>query len=271
MRDSLCLFFAQVRRLGSTIRSMRGALVAACIVVAVVLLAGCNQTSGAPTAAPVPTMSATETASALVKQSMQQKFDTDEDLSELHLQVVDVVLVNKAGNEYKGLATVRTQKGTERDVPVEATFDGDNIIWESPPGALLFALQEQNNAVLPPAAAPQPAPPAVLQPSRGGMVYIATKSGKTRCQIRSSEIDCQAPFTNTPFVGGHRANGVTFRSDGTYEWVVGDLGDIPVTTLDYRTYRALSWTIDASYTGTRFTHSGTGRSVFVSVDGVRFG
>ena len=215
-------------------------------------------------------MSATETAAALVEQSMQEKFDTDDELSELNLRVVDVVLVNKAGNEYKGLATVRTQNGTERDVPVEATFDGDNIIWESPPGALLFALEEQN-AVPPSAAAPRQPSSSVLQPSRGGMVYIATKSGKTRCQIRSSEIDCQAPFTNTPFVGGNRANGVTFRSNGTYEWVVGDLGDIPVTTLDYRSYQALSWTIDASYAGTRFTHNGTGRSVFISVDDVRFG
>ena len=72
-------------------------------------------------------------------------------------------------------------------------------------------------------------------------------------------------------MGGNRANGVTFRSNGTYEWVVGDLGDIPVTTLDYRSYQALSWTIDASYAGTRFTHNGTGRSVFISVDDVRFG
>lgn len=216
-------------------------------------------------------MSQTEEAAALVKTSMQQKFDTDDELAELNLQVREVVLVNKSGNEYKGLATVRTQKGTERDVPVEVTFDGDNVLWESPPGALLFALEEKAASSLPPVGAPSTPPATVLQPTRDGQVYIATKSGKTRCQIRSSEIDCQATFTNTPFVGGLRTNGVTFRSDGTYEWVVGDLGDIPVVTIDYRTYHALSWTIDASYAGTKFTHNGTGRSAFISIDDVRFG
>lgn len=250
---------------------MRAVLYGVCALIVVVLLGGCNQTSGVPIAEPPPSMSPTETAAALVKQSMQDNFDTDKDFAELKLRVVDVVLVNNVGNEYKGVATVRTPKGTERDIPVDATYDGDNIVWEIPPGALLFARQEHNAGTAPAGAVPQPPALTTLEPSRGGMVYIATKSGKTRCQIGMTEIDCQAPFTNTPFVGGHRANGVAFRSDGTYEWVVGDLGDIPVVTLDYRTYQALSWTIDASYAGTRFTHNGTGRSVFISIDEVRFG
>jgi len=122
-----------------------------------------------------------------------------------------------------------------------------------------------------PAAAPPPAPspPKVttLAPS-GGYVYIVTKSGKTRCQITTTEVGCQAPFTHTPYVNGVQANGIRFTSDGSYQWVVGDLGDIPVVTLDYGTYRALTWTIDATYDGTTFTHGGSGHKLFVSIDRV---
>lgn len=249
----------------------------ACAPLMAAVLAGCGQTEGTPKPAPTPTptLSRAETAAGLVKTSMQQKFDTDKDLSQFDLQVVDVALVNKAGNGYKGMATVRTKKGAEHDVSIDVTYDGDNILWEAPPGAFLFALDDPPPAAAPP---PTPAPPAaappaatVLRPSRnGGMVYIATKSGKTRCQIRSTEIDCQAPFTNTPYIDGYHASGITFRSDGSYTWVLGDLGDIPVVTLDYRTYRALSWTIDAQYNGTRFTHD-NGRTTFISIDSVQFG
>ncbi|MEO3759783.1 hypothetical protein ABGB19_16035 [Mycobacterium sp. B14F4] len=127
----------------------------------------------------------------------------------------------------------------------------------------------QSPAPPPPTASPAPPRVTALQPN-GGYVYIITKSGKTRCQITTIEVDCQAPFTNTPFVEDMRANGIRFMSDGSYDWVVGDLGDIPVVTLDYGTYRALSWTVEASSVGTRFTHGGTGHSLFVSIDRVEW-
>jgi hypothetical protein len=64
---------------------------------------------------------------------------------------------------------------------------------------------------------------------------------------------------------------VRFLADGSLGWVSGDLGDIPVTLIDYATYHALSWTIDASGGGTRFTHDGTGRSLFFSLEKVTVG
>ncbi|QRZ09255.1 hypothetical protein JN086_14205 [Mycolicibacterium austroafricanum] len=249
---------------------MRGALNGLWIALLGVVLIGCSSTVGSPTPAPSaqPQQSPAEMVAGQVKRTMQDKLDNDSDLAKLGLTVVDVTLVHKAGNEYKGLATIRTPKGTERDVPVDVTADGDNILWETPPGAFLFAAQEQLEN--PPAAAP-PLPGGVttLRPTRGGMVYIVTKSGKTRCQISDYEIGCQAPFTHSPLVGSHRANGVKFSADGTLEWISGDLGDIPVVPIDYRTYRALSWTINASFDGTEFIHNSTGRRVFVSIDNVR--
>lgn len=54
-----------------------------------------------PTSTPVaPTFAPAEVAAAMVKVSMQRKLDDDPNLKELDLTVVDVMLVNKAGNEY---------------------------------------------------------------------------------------------------------------------------------------------------------------------------
>lgn len=67
---------------------------------------------------------------------------------------------------------------------------------------------------------------------------------------------------------GTRANGVNLSADGTVDWVLGNLGDIPVVTIDYRTYSAVGWTIVASSDGTRFTNDRTGHGMFVSIEKV---
>ncbi|MCH9668921.1 MAG: hypothetical protein K0U80_13825 [Actinomycetia bacterium] len=121
---------------------------------------------------------------------------------------------------------------------------------------------------------PTPSPTAptlpgaeVLEP-RNGVVFIQTKSGKTRCQLDQQEVGCEAAFTNTPDVRGSPANGVRLSARGQITWVLGNLGDIPAVTLDYRTYSAVGWTIDASAAGTRFTNDSTGRGMVISVEGV---
>ncbi len=101
-----------------------------------------------------------------------------------------------------------------------------------------------------------------------GYVFIETKSGQTRCQLNEDEVGCEAQFTNSPMQDGVRANGVRLTADGAVEWIVGNLGDIPVVTLDYRTYRAVGWTIVAAEDGTRFTNDRTGHGMFVSIDKV---
>lgn len=138
--------------------------VAVCIAagsVVLVLTQPAQRQPAAP-AAPTPTsttqppsVSPAEMAAANVRISMQQKLDSDPDLSKLNLKVVDVVLINKAGNEFKGIATVKTPDGKEHDVPVEVTADKDNTLWETPPGAFVFAHDEPP----PPPKAPEPPPP----------------------------------------------------------------------------------------------------------------
>jgi len=231
--------------------------------------------SAIPTA---PAKSPVDDVVAKVTESMQHKFDTDPDLAKHSLKVVDLVLVHKSGNEYKGIATVQTSNGDNHEVSVNVTDDGENTMWESPPGAFLFVLQD-SPTISPSATAPAPAPPSPPLPAHSsgaplpmaadGRVYVVTKSGKTRCRISTSEVDCQSPFIGAPLVYGQPANGITFTADGELTYVVGDIGEIPATTMDYRTYRALSWTIDADSDRTTFTHNGTGHSVFVSITSVQ--
>jgi len=113
-----------------------------------------------------------------------------------------------------------------------------------------------------------PAGVVPLPPDENGYVFIETKSGRTRCQISTRQVDCEAQFTNTPLKDGEHANGVSVSSDGTVQWVLGNLGDIPVVTIDYLTYQAQGWRIKADIDGTRFTNDRTGHGMFVSIDNV---
>ncbi|MDV3129539.1 hypothetical protein M1247_31855 [Mycobacterium sp. 21AC1] len=126
--------------------------------------------------------------------------------------------------------------------------------------------------------APPPAPPrtSATTPPAGatplepqdGYVFIQTKSGKTRCQLSKEDVGCESDFTDAPDIDGTPANGVRLTADGEISWVLGNLGDIPAVTLDYRSYRALGWTIEASSDGTRFTNDASGHGMVVAVQGV---
>ncbi len=122
---------------------------------------------------------------------------------------------------------------------------------------------------------PSSAPPTgqqpgatTLDPDESGYVFIETRSGKTRCQISEAEVGCESEFDSPIEVNGMPANGVKITADGSMSWVVGNLGNIPAVTLDYQTYRALGWTIEATRDGTRFTNDGTGHGMFVNTSGV---
>ncbi|BBY18084.1 hypothetical protein [Mycolicibacterium litorale] len=119
----------------------------------------------------------------------------------------------------------------------------------------------------PPSASP-PAAAEVLAP-QNGYVFVQTKSGKTRCQLSAEEVGCESQFTDAPQVNGLPANGVRLSADGRVEWVLGNLGDIPAVTLDYRRYSAVGWTIDAGSDGTRFSNDRTHRGMFVAVERVQ--
>jgi hypothetical protein len=107
-------------------------------------------------------------------------------------------------------------------------------------------------------------------PSENGYSFIVTKSGQTRCQLDVTAVGCEAQFANAPVIDGEKATGVETSADGKNRWLVGNLGDPPVVTLDYRTYSAQGWTIVATEAGTRFTNDRTHHGMFVSLDKVEF-
>jgi len=117
-------------------------------------------------------------------------------------------------------------------------------------------------------SAPVSPPAAQVLPPQNGYVFIETKSGQTRCQLDEESVGCEALFTNAPMQDGVRANGVNVTAAGSLSWIVGNLGDIPVVTIDYRTYSAVGWTIDATEDGTRFTNQRTKHGMFVSIEKV---
>jgi hypothetical protein len=119
-----------------------------------------------------------------------------------------------------------------------------------------------------PASPTAPAGTIPLPPDNNGYVFIETKSGVTRCQINKDSVGCEAAFTNSPLQDGEHANGVSVTSTGSVQWVLGNLGAIPTVTIDYNTYAAQGWTINATSDGTRFTNDHTGHGMFVSVDKV---
>jgi hypothetical protein len=119
-----------------------------------------------------------------------------------------------------------------------------------------------------PSSANPPAGAIPLPPDPNGRVFIETKSGETRCQIDSDSVGCEAQFTNAPTEDGEKANGVNITAAGEVQWVLGNLGDIPTVTIDYKTYEADGWTIAATESGTRFTNEHTGHGMFVSIEKV---
>ena len=112
-------------------------------------------------------------------------------------------------------------------------------------------------------------PGADVLPPENGYVFIETKSGKTRCQLNEEEVGCEAQFANSPVMNGVDANGVRVTPNGEVSWLVGNLGDIPAVTLDYRIYHAVGWTIDAREDGTRFTNDRTAHGMVVAIEGVQ--
>jgi hypothetical protein len=119
-----------------------------------------------------------------------------------------------------------------------------------------------------PSSTPRSPGAQVLTPENG-YVFIETKSAKTRCQLNEDEVGCEAQFTNAPVLDGTPANGVRVTTGGELSWLVGNLGDIPAVRLDYRTYSAVGWTIEASEDGTRFTNDGTRHGMVIAVEGVQ--
>lgn len=121
-----------------------------------------------------------------------------------------------------------------------------------------------------------PTPKAVVAPPdvqvlapQNGYVFIATKSGKTRCQVNTTLVGCESEFANAPQINGEVASGVRVNPDGKLHWVLGNLGAIPTVNIDSGTYSAMGWIISATVDGTKFTNQSTGHGMFLTTSGAQ--
>ncbi len=83
-----------------------------------------------------------------VMTSMQETFSTDPNFTKYEIKVMKVVVVKETGNKYQGMATLVTKKGAQKQVPVQVTAEGENVIWRTEPGALLFIAQDELSDLL---------------------------------------------------------------------------------------------------------------------------
>jgi len=167
--------------------------------------------------------------------------------------VLAVAVLAGCQSSVDGTATRGPAAGSEPDFPTPRPTRSTPAPSTTPPAPSTTAGRAPGGEVLSP---------------QNGYVFIQTRSGKTRCQLDEEEVDCESEFTDAPEVEGEPANGVRLTADGRVSWVLGNLGAIPAVTLDYRTYSALGWTIDATEDGTTFTSDATGHGMTVSVEGV---
>ncbi|OBG89308.1 hypothetical protein A5733_00080 [Mycobacterium sp. NS-7484] len=168
------------------------------------------------------------------------------------------VLLSGCQSSIEGTPRTGSQSLTEPDFP---TARPTRVIPVPPSSSKAGVPPSGPSTALPSGATP-------LQP-QNGYVFVQTKSGKTRCQLSTQEVGCESDFTNAPVIDGSAANGVRLTPGGNINWVLGNLGDIPAVTLDYRKYSALGWTIDASSEGTRISNDSSGHGMVIAVEGVR--
>jgi hypothetical protein len=119
------------------------------------------------------------------------------------------------------------------------------------------------------------APSAYAQPS--DYQYIRTESAEVRCVISAEEAVCERTsadgFPDAPpnQFGGHW-NVASVDAGGEFRWSEGNIGggadDQDVVLVNGQTYRFNGWTIVSTFDGTRLTNDGTGRGMFVAIDGV---
>lgn len=57
------------------------------------------------------------------------------------MTVQSVILTHSDGNNYQGVVTV-LYEGQQEDVPVHVVYDGENMVWDTPPGSFAFAFRD---------------------------------------------------------------------------------------------------------------------------------
>lgn len=105
-----------------------------------------------------------------------------------------------------------------------------------------------------------------IAPNQYGYVAVQTADGATQCIVQPAFVGCETAASNWPqhADGSGAYHGVRINSDGTGNWVDGNLGLATPTTLASATYAAMGWTIVSDRSGMRFTNNATGHGAVVT-------
>jgi len=75
-----------------------------------------------------------------IKESFQEKMDTDQNYKKYHMKVQKVSLVKSGSNSYDGYVNVLLDDETH-DVSISVTTEGSSYKWETKPLAFSFLVQ----------------------------------------------------------------------------------------------------------------------------------
>ncbi len=107
--------------------------------------------------------------------------------------------------------------------------------------------------------------PIALTPNDRGYVRVETESKSTNCSVTTELVACQTSSDNWRAASGQRYHTVSVNADGSFHWVQADLGEMQGRVrLDYQTYSAQGWKIDAGPVETKFTNDRSGHGMSVN-------
>ena len=75
--------------------------------------------------------------------SMNESLSQDKDFEKVGLRVKSATVMRAVGNVLEGQATAATNTGSDHDVIVHITYDGDTLLWHTDPGSFAFVAKEQ--------------------------------------------------------------------------------------------------------------------------------
>jgi predicted small secreted protein len=75
-----------------------------------------------------------------IKQSFQEKMDTDSDYKKYEMKVQNISLIKSGSNSYDGFVTVLLGDETH-DVSISVKTEGSSYMWETKPLAFGFLMQ----------------------------------------------------------------------------------------------------------------------------------
>jgi len=147
----------------------------------------------------------TDDVGRTVSLSMQEKFNSDAQLRDLHLTVQSVTVVHSSGNAYQGIAEVSSH-GVTHEVMVKITADGENTMWETDPGAFLVFFSDHSSSSRQSYLGQDVSPPVFRPPREPTSVHQAPDYQSINAAKLSTAVAQRMGFRYTNYPNGYMVN-----------------------------------------------------------------